>query len=96
MEKQKMRKALKLVFETAPVDWQEKADKMKPEELTEIEGQLEALSERAAMLAGYLTERHGYGCGDQGHEAGVKRANKYLKKIHCDVFGFLRSFEFKF
>lgn len=49
---------------------------------------LEELSKRAGMIAAYLSEREGYGCGDQGHEKAIKAMNKAGKTIWCKAFGY--------
>ena len=56
--------------------------------LQELVRELEALSERAGMMAAYLEERNGYGCGDQGHERAIKNMNRVGKIIHTRAFGY--------
>ena len=64
--------------------------------IDETKRQLEAISERAGMMAAYLEERHGYGCGDQGHETAIKSMNRAGKNIHCKVFGYNAFHELSF
>jgi hypothetical protein len=40
------------------------------------------------MMAAYILERDGYGCGDQGHENAIKRMNKTGKTIWMTAFGY--------
>jgi len=49
---------------------------------------LEALSVRAGMVASYLDERNGYGCGDRGHKKALKQMNRTGKIIHMKAFGY--------
>lgn len=53
----------------------------------EIVKELEVLARRAGMLAAYINEREGYGCGDQGHEQALKIMNKTGKTI-WKAFGY--------
>jgi len=54
---------------------------LKPQAQHEVIRHLDAVIERAVRLRGYLDERYGYGCGDQGHKAAVKTSNKLAKRI---------------
>jgi hypothetical protein len=76
------------IMELAPVDWEKTADKMTTTERREVVERLEAIAERAAMLARYFDERYGWGCGDQGRVTGMKSANKAGKLVHMRVFGY--------
>jgi hypothetical protein len=49
--------------------------------LQEIESELAAITQRAALLHGYLSHRYNTGCGDQGHEDSARIANRNLTKI---------------
>ena len=71
----------------APISWQETADKMGPQERNEARQALEAISARAGMLAAYLDERHGSGCGDQGHAKALRQANRTQRAIR-KAFGY--------
>lgn len=84
MKKTKAQRFMRL----APVDWEKAVDKLMIEERDEIRRELEGIAERAAMLAGYLDERHGYGCGDQGHSKAVKTANHHGKMVWMKTFGY--------
>jgi hypothetical protein len=43
--------------------------------------QLDGLCESAARLAAYVGEREGYGCGDQGHDAAVRKQNRVAGNV---------------
>jgi hypothetical protein len=64
-------------------EWREalEAAKASGANLQEIEGNLSAMVQRAALLESYISRRFNTGCGDQGHEASAKHANKTLTKI---------------
>lgn len=49
--------------------------------LQEMESELSALVQRAALLEVYLSHRYNTGCGDQGHEDSAKKANRSLLKV---------------
>jgi hypothetical protein len=78
----------KKLMATAPVDWEKAVDKILTRQRDELRRQLEGIAERAAVLAGYMDERHGYGCGDQGHKKAVKQANRNGKMVWMKVFGY--------
>lgn len=80
--------AINSFIELAPIDWEKKVDNLTSKQRDDLRRALENVSERAAMLAGYLDERHGYGCGDQGHTKAIKRANKNGKIVWLKVFGY--------
>ena len=52
-----------------------------PRELGEAASWASYMCQRYAEITGYLDERHGYGCGDQGHEAAKKQAAHALHKV---------------
>lgn len=54
----------------------------------EVIHDLEAIAERAGMMAAYLEERNGYGCGDQGHGKAIKAMNRVGKIVHMKAFGY--------
>jgi len=70
------------------VEWEKKVDRMNADARRDMARELEQTSKRAAMLAEYLNERYGYGCGDQGHTKAVKSTNKAAKGVWCGVFGY--------
>jgi hypothetical protein len=71
------------------VDWEKAVDKTSTRDRDDVRRYLEGMAERAAaLLAGYIDERHGYGRGDQGHKAAVKRANRNGKMVWMHVFGY--------
>ena len=76
------------MLKKAPVDWEKAVDRMKPDQRDELSTELERLSLRAGELAAYIEERHGYGCGDQGHKKAVKACNRVGKLIWCKGFGY--------
>lgn len=76
------------IMKRAPVDWEKTVDRIKSQDRDTLRRELEGIAERAGILAGYLDERHGYGCGDRGHKAAMKRANKNGKLIWMKVFGY--------
>lgn len=47
----------------------------------ELEAQLSAVIQRATLAEAYLSHRFNSGCGDQGHEASAKQANRVLVKV---------------
>lgn len=61
------------------VEWEERAAAIKDKQA--LEAELSALIQRAALLEAYISRRWNTGCGDQGHEASAKHANRTLAKI---------------
>lgn len=47
----------------------------------DLEQDLAALVQRAALLHAYVSERYNTGCGDYSHEYAAKKANRTLVKI---------------
>lgn len=80
--------AVESLLNMAPVDFQKYVEEMQKEDLDETRRLLEGIAERCAFLAGYLDERYGYGCGDQGHEKAVKTGNKHSRAVWMKVFGY--------
>lgn len=66
------------ILNAAPVQLEAIADKMNTTQRGEAARELEALALGAIWRAAYLDHRYGCGCGDQGHAASVKNANKKL------------------
>ena len=89
-------KAFRLLKSSAPVEWQSITEKMEDNENFLIRHYLEAIAGKAGQLAGYIDMRHGFGCGDQGHDAGVKQANRNGEMIHCKVFRYNAFHKFTF
>lgn len=56
-------------------------------DLQGAEQELSALIQRATLLEAYLSHRWNTGCGDQGHAASAKRANKTVVGVRR-VLGF--------
>lgn len=50
-------------------------------DLQDIESELSALVQRAALLEAYLSHRYNTGCGDQGHGPSARYANRVLVKV---------------
>jgi hypothetical protein len=53
----------------------------KAEAKQDIEQELSALIQRATLLEAYVSRRWNTGCGDQGHEASAKHAQRVLVKV---------------
>jgi hypothetical protein len=77
---------LNQLLNTPFIDLPEKCLTM--ENKQQIIRELEGLAQRAGMMAAYILERDGYGCGDQGHKNAIKRMNKTGKTIWMTVFGY--------
>ena len=84
-----------IIMKKAPIQWEKTIDKMNSESRQILCKELEDIAECATILAGYVDERHGYGCGDQGHIKAVTTSNKYGKMVHCKVFGYNAYIELK-
>lgn len=78
----------KKILDTPFVDLPALCEKMKLQEMAELADNLEALATRAGMIATYIEERQGYGCGDQGHAKALKAMNKAGRIIHMKAFGY--------
>ena len=76
------------LLEKAFVDLQEIVVELTIRERDDLRRELEGLSVRAGEVAGYLDERHGHGCGDQGHNSAVKQLNRNGKIIWTKAFGY--------
>jgi hypothetical protein len=63
------------------VEWEKIVDAMTGPERGNLERELAGILQRAAMAQAYLQYRYGNGCGDQGHTAASKAANKQLTKV---------------
>ena len=69
------------VVQHPPGAMQGLADGWNTTERREADEQLEALAVAAVWRSTYFYMRHGAGCGDQGHEAAVKEANKITARV---------------
>lgn len=69
------------IVESPPVEWQGRCDSMTSQQKDAMIRELDSLIQRMAMLSAYVGRRYGYGCGDQGHDSGVKEANKRLTAV---------------
>lgn len=56
-------------------------------DLQDLESELRALIQRAALLEGYLSYRYNTGCGDMTHAAAARHANRQLVKVR-EAMGF--------
>ncbi len=83
----------KTIMKRAPVDWKKTVDRLKLQDRDTLRQELERIAIHAAMLAEYLDKRHGYGCGDQGHEAAMRKANKIGKLVRMKGFGYNGYYE---
>ena len=72
----------------APVAYEKMVDRISGADRGQLRRHFEIIAERAAFLARYLDERHGRGCGDQGHEAAAAAGNKAARAVWCKVFGY--------
>jgi hypothetical protein len=70
--------AQELLYDVSPRDMEERADSMAPEDRRRLASHLESMATSAVWRSVYLDARYGHGCGDQGHGAAVKKANKVL------------------
>ena len=61
--------------------WRALLEKATPEQRAELEAELFGLMQRMAVLGAYVARRYNTGCGDQGHEASAKHAQRVLVKI---------------
>ena len=84
------------IMKRPPVEWKKIVDRMNSSDRNELVTELEGLSHRAAMLAGYVDARYGNGLGDQGHKSAVKSANKAGNIVWCKAFGYNRHLDLRF
>ena len=82
-------------LERPAVEWGAMAEEIRGE-LSTVVRDLEAVAERAARLARYLDQRHGNGCGDQGHKSAVKAQNRAGRVVHEKVFGYNSTHDISF
>lgn len=61
---------------------------MKEKDMQEMVRELEAISLRAAFMARYLDYREGHGCGDQGHNTAIKKANRAARIVWTKALGY--------
>jgi len=64
-----------------PVKWKRYFDRLTMQQRWEATEVLGGLIQQAALMYGYADERYGNGCGDQGHAAAVKDANRRLTGV---------------
>lgn len=61
---------------------------MTPDTMFDVRKSLEAVAEWATWLARYVDDRHGCGCGDQGHARALISANRAARTLWCKAFGY--------
>lgn len=71
-----------------PVNWDKTVGRMKPGEIVEAIRYLEGMAMKCATFAAYLDERHGGGCGDQGHKKAVRNSNRVGRLLWRRGFGY--------
>lgn len=77
-----------LLLKTAYSGLSEAVGKLSVDEARDAASQLEDLVARSAFIAEYTQSRRGLnGCGEHGHEDGVKAANKLRRSIR-DAMGY--------
>lgn len=86
----------KKIIEKPFCDLDKIASGMMPEQRRYVSDSLERIAMRAGQMARYFDERHGYGCGDQGHDKAVKSLNKAGKAIWCKAFGYNEYLDINF
>jgi len=83
------------LLKTAPVNWNDRANRMLERRagieylppikdrssISAVITELDEIIQRAARLRGYLDARYGHGCGDQGHDDGVKQSNQLVARV---------------
>ena len=91
MSKGIIMKAARVIINELPAPglWDAVAKEMSMEDKGLAVVELELAARKAAMLAAYLEERYGNGCGDQGHEAAVKSANRAGAAVWQKAFGYM-------
>jgi len=80
--------ATKMLFELAPVDFQSFINDLSNVDRQKLADEIEGIAIQATFAHAYVQERHGYGCGDQGHEDAAKAANKARRKVRNNVIGY--------
>lgn len=73
--------AIKLLNNTQLVKLCKVVNKLSSGDRQEAQKDLDTISAWAAGLAAYLGARGANGCGDNGHEDGVKEFNKTRRKV---------------
>ncbi len=86
--------AVALVTDTAPIQLEAIADGFTQQQRNDMARELEAIAAYAAFAAGYLASRSGEGCGDQGHAAALKAANR-ARRLTRGAFGYTTTPPFR-
>jgi hypothetical protein len=68
---------------------------MTDDEKRQLGDHFEGLAVNAARIAAYLEQRHGSGCGDQGHEKAVKEQNRVARKVR-QAMGYQQTLDINF
>jgi hypothetical protein len=76
------------IIKSPLIDLPKISGKMKTLDISAAIGYYSNLAKRAAFISEYLSERYGYGCGDQGDDKALKAANKVARKVWCGALGF--------
>ena len=66
---------------TAPAKLQARVDCTPADQLGQISKELIALTQAAAFAGEYVAQRHGEGCGDQGHAKAAEEARTLLVRV---------------
>jgi hypothetical protein len=69
------------MLELPMIQWQEVTDMLSEQDKILIEGEMDALIQKAARLVGYLEARGTMTGSDSGHKAGVKQSNMRVKGV---------------
>lgn len=91
---QELRDAAFRLIHTAPADLEEITESLTATERHQLADALQHIARYAGFAGMYLEERHGYGCGDQGHRKAVTVGNRAMKKIWMQAFGFNACFPY--
>jgi len=76
------------LLQMAPIGVQAYVDNLASEKRDQCRRDMEGIAYFAAAYAAYLDERHGHGCGDQGHKDADKAALKAARITWTKVFGY--------
>jgi hypothetical protein len=87
LKKQYCKETLDLL-QLAPCGVRAYVDKIPSAKRDQCRRDMEGIAYFAAAYAAYLDERHGGGCGDQGHKDADKAALKAARSIWTKIFGY--------
>lgn len=77
--------AARKLLELAPVELEKAIDAIPMSDRQELAQELDAICQKASLVSGYLDARGATGCGDNGHSAGVREANKARTRIRAAI-----------